>query len=85
MERTAFLWVDQMSFVEESMVTELYSHYTDWHTFASASLNVGLTFMRKKEPDTLINSHLTTTIFWPLSACLAMMEARRPKRCPNPL
>lgn len=29
-------------------------------------------------------SHLTTTIFWPLSSCFATVLARRPRRCPLP-
>lgn len=41
-------------------------------------------FARKNSPEMLRASHLTTTIFWPLSSCLATVLARRPRRCPLP-
>lgn len=41
-------------------------------------------FARKNSPEMLRASHRTTTIFWPLSSCLATMLAKRPRRCPLP-
>lgn len=41
-------------------------------------------FARKNSPEMLRASHLTTTIFWPLSSCFATVLARRPRRCPLP-
>ena len=41
-------------------------------------------FARKNSPEMLRASHRTTTIFWPLSSCLATILARRPRRCPLP-
>ena len=41
-------------------------------------------FARKNSPDMFRASHRTTTIFWPLSNCLATVLARRPRRCPLP-
>jgi hypothetical protein len=38
--------------------------------------------LRKNSPETFKASHLTTTTFWPLRACLAMMEAKRPNKWP---
>ena len=35
---------------------------------------------RKKEPEVWMASQRTTVTFWPLSACLATIEARRPSR-----
>jgi hypothetical protein len=42
------------------------------------------TLFRKKLPEMLISSHLTTVIFWPERICLEIMEASRPRRCPLP-
>ena len=42
------------------------------------------TLFRKKLPLTLISSHRTTTIFWPERACLAIIDASRPSKCPLP-
>ena len=47
-------------------------------------ISVDVHFARKNSPEMLRASHRTTTIFWPLSNCLAMILARRPKRCPLP-
>jgi len=41
-------------------------------------------FDRKNSPEMFKASHLTTTIFCPLSSCLATVLARRPSRCPLP-
>lgn len=45
---------------------------------------IDIHFARKNSPEMLRASVRTTTIFWPLSNCLATMLARRPKRCPLP-
>ena len=41
-------------------------------------------FARKKPPEMFRSSQRTTTIFWPLSSCLATMLASRPRRWPLP-
>jgi hypothetical protein len=41
-------------------------------------------FARKNSPDMFRASHRTTTIFWPLSSCLATVLANRPRRWPLP-
>ncbi len=37
-----------------------------------------------QEPETTMDSHRTTTIFFPSRSCLATMEARRPNKWPLP-
>lgn len=50
-----------------------------------ASLRVGyVRLARKNSPEMFRASVRTTTIFWPLSSCLATMLARRPRRWPLP-
>ena len=75
-ERSALLRVDQVLLVQEGVVTKLKS--------SAPACSRELTFMRKNEPETLISSHRTTTIFCPESACFATMLANRPSRCPLP-
>ena len=41
-------------------------------------------FARKNSPEMFRASQRTTTIFCPLSSCLATVLARRPSRCPLP-
>ena len=43
-----------------------------------------LTLFRKKLPEMLISSHLTTTIFCPERICFETIEANRPRRWPFP-
>jgi hypothetical protein len=50
----------------------------------NGGLRLNVRFARKNSPEMLRASHLTTTIFWPLSSCLATVLARRPRRCPLP-
>ena len=40
--------------------------------------------MRKKLPEILISSHLTTTIFCPERICFETIDASRPSRWPLP-
>lgn len=51
---------------------------------AEAAERENVRFARKNSPEMLRASHRTTTIFWPLSSCLATVLARRPSRCPLP-
>lgn len=80
MERTRLFRVDDVTFVQEVVVSEL-SHPVSLSCIISREI---LTLFLKKLPDMLISSHLTTTIFWPLRICLDMMEARRPSKWPLP-
>lgn len=79
MERTRLFRVDDMSFVQKVVVSQL--------LFASDSAAFTLpnfTLFLKKLPEMLISSHRTTTIFWPLRICLEIMDASRPRRWPLP-
>lgn len=58
--------------------------YTIWNKAAGTLTGVVLRFARKNSPDMFRASQRTTTIFCPLSNCLATVLARRPSRCPLP-
>ena len=61
----------------------LTSKFKTMHKY-KVTWNRARTLLRKKLPEMLISSHLTTTIFCPERICLAIMDASRPKRCPLP-
>jgi hypothetical protein len=75
-----------MTFVKEIMVAELDARDSRKRrdTMMNVYLLTGHTLFRKKLPEMLISSHLTTIIFWPERICLEIMEASRPRRCPFP-
>jgi hypothetical protein len=79
MKRTRFLGVDDMALVEEVVVAQL-----NISVYVSRSLSDLMTWqntlLRKKLPEMLISSHLTTTIFWPERICFEIIEANRPRR-----
>lgn len=59
-------------------------HFRPWQGMKGIGRELNVRFARKNSPEMLRASHLTTTIFWPLSSCLATVLARRPRRCPLP-
>ncbi len=79
MERTRLFRVDDMSFVQKVVVSQLR------FVLDSAAFTLpNFTLFLKKLPEMLISSHRTTTIFWPLRVCLEIMDASRPRRWPFP-
>ena len=79
MKRTRFFGVDNMPLVKEIMVTELERTFRIRNSWQHSYLRT-VTLFRKKLPEILISSHLTTIIFWPERICLDTIEARRPRR-----
>lgn len=73
--------IDNMPLVKEVVVSELKGPF---YICSKLYCSQMLTLFRKKLPEILISSHLTTTIFWPERICLDMIEASRPRRCPLP-
>jgi hypothetical protein len=79
-EGTGFFGIDDMAFVQEVVIPELVGTKTVNKNARQTIRMVECTLFRKKLPEILISSHLTTTMLWPDSTCLARIEARRPRR-----
>ena len=77
-DRTGPFRVDDMTFMEKVVVTKLERNFHKYEVEVTETRE--RTLFRKKLPEILISSHLTTTIFWPERICFEIIEASRPRR-----
>ena len=77
-DRTGPFGVDDMTFMEKVVVAKLGRNLHKYEVGVTETREH--TLFRKKLPEILISSHLTTTIFWPERICLEIIEASRPRR-----
>jgi hypothetical protein len=85
MKRTGLFWIDNMPLMKKVVVAELEGPARVNEQVANYKLLLKtLTLFRKKLPEMLISSHLTTTIFCPERICFEMIDANRPRRWPLP-